>query len=124
MNASVFTAVMPCRNEARTIGVYVREALHCFRTLGIEDKTLVVDGGSTDGSVEISCSAPALSIRRRKVMAALMRGIDAARGGIVIMADADDFYDWSDMAVLIGKSARFSISSRATASNAASRAGP
>jgi glycosyltransferase involved in cell wall biosynthesis len=59
MNASLVTAVMPCLNEARTIGVCVRKALDCFRALGIEGEVVVADNGSTDGSVKSAQRADA-----------------------------------------------------------------
>ena len=91
------SAVMPCLNEERTIGICVEKATRCFRDLGIEGEVIVADNGSTDRSVEIARSLGARVVHQeiRGYGAALTCGIEAARGDVVVMADADDSYDWS-----------------------------
>lgn len=93
------TAVMPCLNEENSIGICVEKAFRCFAQLGIRGEVVVADNGSTDRSVEIaeSLGARVVRERRRGYGAALMCGIEAAQGHIIIMADADDSYDWLDM---------------------------
>ena len=44
--------VMPCLNEAATLGVCVRAAQEALRTLSIDGEIIVADNGSTDGTVE------------------------------------------------------------------------
>ncbi|MCK6404952.1 MAG: glycosyltransferase family 2 protein [Rhodocyclaceae bacterium] len=93
------TAVMPCLNEENSIGICIEKAFRCFAQLGIRGEVVVADNGSTDRSVEIAESLGASIVRehRRGYGAALMCGIEAAHGNIIIMADADDSYDWLDM---------------------------
>lgn len=93
------TAVMPCLNEENSIGICIEKAFRCFAQLGIRGEVVVADNGSTDRSVEIaeSLGARVVRERRRGYGAALMCGIEAARGSIIIMADADDSYDWLAM---------------------------
>ncbi len=99
------SAVMPCLNEARTIGTCIRKAQACFRELGINGEVVVGDNGSSDGSQDIarSLGARVVDVDRRGYGAALMGGIEAAQGPIIIMADADDSYDWSGMGVFVDK---------------------
>jgi hypothetical protein len=89
--------VMPCLNEARTIGVCVRKALRSIGHLGITGEVVVADNGSTDGSQAIAeeLGARVISVAERGYGAALRAGIAAARGTWVIMGDADDSYDFS-----------------------------
>ena len=60
---------------------------------------VVADNGSTDGSQQIAANAGArvVPVRARGYGAALGAGIEAARGRFVIMADADDSYDFANL---------------------------
>ncbi|AKJ63482.1 glycosyltransferase family 2 protein [Kiritimatiella glycovorans] len=91
------TILMPCLNEAETIGTCVRKAVRYLRESGLKGEVLVSDNGSGDGSPEQAAEAGARVIRadRRGYGYALRAGILAARGRFIIMGDADDSYDFS-----------------------------
>jgi glycosyltransferase involved in cell wall biosynthesis len=93
------TVVMPCLNEARTIGICIRKAQESFERIGISGEVVVADNGSTDGSRQIAeeLGARVVPVERRGYGAALTGGIAAARGRWVIMGDADDSYDFSKL---------------------------
>lgn len=89
------TILMPCLDEARTVGACVEEALAFLRENGVRGEVLVVDNGSADGSVEVAENSGARVVRaaKRGYGAALAHGIAVARGRFVIMGDADQSYD-------------------------------
>src|SRR5688572_4672821 len=93
------SVVMPCLNEARTLGVCIRKAQESFDRIGIAGEVVVADNGSTDGSREIAeeLGARVVPVKQRGYGAALTGGIAAARGRWVIMGDADDSYDFSEL---------------------------
>jgi glycosyltransferase involved in cell wall biosynthesis len=93
------TVVMPCLNEAQTIGICIRKAQESFARIGIAGEVVVADNGSTDGSQQIAeeLGARVVPVERRGYGAALTGGIEAARGRWVIMGDADDSYDFSKL---------------------------
>jgi len=93
------TILMPCLNEAETIGICVEKALRFLATSGTSGEVLVADNGSTDGSIEIaqSLGARVVAVTTKGYGAALSGGITAARGKFVIMGDADDSYDLSNL---------------------------
>jgi hypothetical protein len=91
------SVVMPCLNEARTVGVCVEKARAALAALGVAGEVVVADNGSTDGSQDIARErgARVVSVSRKGYGSALQAGIAAARGTYVIMGDADDSYDFS-----------------------------
>ena len=91
------TVLMPCLNEAETVATCVHKAIAFLDRAGVAGEVVVSDNGSDDGSVELAETAGARVVRtrRRGYGAALISGIRAARGRYVIMADADDSYDFS-----------------------------
>ncbi len=48
------TVLMPCLNEAETIGTCIRKARRAMRAHGVAGEVLVADNGSTDGSRQIA----------------------------------------------------------------------
>jgi hypothetical protein len=88
---------MPCLNEAETIETCVRKARGFLDSRGISGEVVVADNGSTDGSQKLAerCGARVVPIPRRGYGAALLGGIQAARGTFVVMGDGDDSYDFT-----------------------------
>ncbi len=91
------TILMPCLNERETVATCVRKAREFLDSRGIDGEVVVADNGSTDGSQNLARSAGArvVDVPARGYGAALLGGIDDARGRFVIMGDADDSYDFS-----------------------------
>ena len=97
LNAVELTVVMPCLNEAETLAVCVDKALAALRENDIAGEVVVADNGSTDGSQAIAMEhgARVVAVPVRGYGAALNAGISAARGRFVLMADADDSYNFA-----------------------------
>ncbi|MGO9934273.1 MAG: glycosyltransferase family 2 protein [Steroidobacteraceae bacterium] len=88
---------MPCLNEAETVATCVRKARGFLERMAIDGEVLVADNGSTDGSPGLALQAGArvVPVAQKGYGSALIGGINAASGRFVIMADADDSYDFS-----------------------------
>src|SRR5260370_15939103 len=93
------SVVMPCLNEARTVGVCVDKALACLKKLQVKGEVVVADNGSTDGAQDIARAhgARVVPVQRKGYGSALQGGIEAAKGQFIIMGDADDSYDFSQL---------------------------
>lgn len=99
------TILMPCLNEAETVHQCVMKAMAFLDRAGVAGEILVADNGSTDGSRDLAARAGArvVHIEKRGYGAALIGGIEAARGRFVIMGDADDSYDFSALDEMLAK---------------------
>lgn len=99
------TILMPCLNEAETLGRCIEKANLWIRGSGIEAEVLVADNGSTDGSQEIAISlgARVVAVAQRGYGAALFHGSMAAEGEWIIMGDSDDSYDFSRLDLFLEK---------------------
>jgi glycosyltransferase involved in cell wall biosynthesis len=100
MNASdtvELTILMPCLNEAETLATCIDKAQGYLRGSGVDGEVLIADNGSTDGSQDIARDhgARVADIPVKGYGAALIGGMEAARGRYVIMGDADDSYDFT-----------------------------
>ena len=93
------TILMPCLNEAETLAICVRQAVAAIEASGVSGEVVVADNGSTDGSQEIARAegARVVDVAARGYGAALIAGIEAARGKYVMMADADASYHFEHL---------------------------
>ena len=99
------TVLMPCLNEAETLGMCISKAKASLENLGVNGEVLIADNGSTDGSQEIarSLGARVVNVERKGYGNALMRGIATAHGKYVIMGDSDDSYDFTNLGPFMEK---------------------
>lgn len=93
------SVVIPCLNEADTIGVCVEKATRGLRDAGIRGEVVVADNGSSDGSQQIATQRGAriVNVAERGYGAALMGGIESSCGRFIVMGDADDSYDFLEI---------------------------
>jgi glycosyltransferase involved in cell wall biosynthesis len=91
--------VMPCLNEADTLGSCIAKAQGALRDAGISGEVIVADNGSSDDSAAIAerMGARVVHVSSRGYGSALMAGIAAANGTYVVMGDADDSYDFGEI---------------------------
>lgn len=99
------TILMPCLDEAKTIGICIEKAGSAIRNMDIAGEVLIADNGSTDGSVSIAetFGARVIHVERKGYGAALKAGIEVAKGKYIIMGDADNSYDFSNIQPYIDK---------------------
>lgn len=85
----IVSLILPCLNERGSLSWVISRARR------VAGEILMVDNGSTDGS---AAAAKKLGVRvltesRRGYGYAIRRGLTAARGDVLIIADADGTYD-------------------------------
>ena len=102
-DAPLVSAIIPCLNEERTLGICIAKAKEAFKRRGIKGEVVVGDNGSTDRSVAIAEELGARVVHQpiKGYGAAISAAASAANGKYLIMADADDSYDWSQLDAFI-----------------------
>ncbi len=94
------SVVMPCLNEASTLGFCIKEAQTALEKAGVHDTEIIVaDNGSTDGSQQLAqeLGANVIRVNQKGYGSALHAGISAARYDWVFFADSDMSYDFRNL---------------------------
>lgn len=93
------TIVIPCLNEEDTLGTCLSKLQTVAKDEGFDIEVIVADNGSHDKSIEIASKFKArlVHVSRKGYGAALMGGIDQAKSSFILMADADDSYDFLEV---------------------------
>jgi glycosyltransferase involved in cell wall biosynthesis len=99
------TILIPCLQEAETIGLCISKAFTFLERCGIDGEVLVADNGSTDKSPSIArvFGARVMHVPQRGYGSTIRGGISAARGRYIIMGDADNTYDFSKIEGFVDK---------------------
>jgi glycosyltransferase involved in cell wall biosynthesis len=98
--APLVSVVIPALNESASIAACVRSSIEAMEASGIEGEVVVADNGSDDGTPELAREAGALVVHepRKGYGSAYRAGFAAARGKYIVMGDADETYDFREIA--------------------------
>lgn len=91
--------IMPCRNEAATVGICVDEANVFIKKYGINAEVIVVDNASEDNSAKLAKAHGARVITEQKTGygSAIKAGIARSKGRVLIVGDCDTTYDFLNL---------------------------
>jgi glycosyltransferase involved in cell wall biosynthesis len=97
--------VMPCLNEEETLAICISKAQHFLSLNNVYGEIIIADNGSTDNSIAIAkkLNATVVHIKEKGYGNALKGGFNAAKGTYIIMADADDSYDFESLMPFLEK---------------------
>jgi hypothetical protein len=97
------SVVMPCLNEAASVGTCIEKAWVGIRRTGLTGEVVISDNGSTDGSIEVAAAAAARVVSQpaRGYGNAYLKGFSEARGRYIIMGDSDGSYDFTQIDRLV-----------------------
>lgn len=99
------SVVIPCLNEAETLAICIEKARQAFALNKICGEIIVADNGSDDGSIQIAerLDAKVIHVAERGYGNALMTGIANANGKYIVMGDADNSYDFSEVPKIVSR---------------------
>ncbi len=91
--------IIPCLNEEKTLKICIEKARDFLQREKINGEIIIGDNGSIDDSVEISkkLADKVIHVESKGYGSVLRALIESADGKYVIMGDADDSYDFSDL---------------------------
>jgi glycosyltransferase involved in cell wall biosynthesis len=96
--------ILPCLNEREALALCLADIQKVLQKEQLDAEIILVDNGSTDGSLEIAEKAQkniphlvVLTEPRRGYGSAYMRGLREAHGNYFFMADADHSYDFAEI---------------------------
>jgi glycosyltransferase involved in cell wall biosynthesis len=97
------SVVIPALNEAESIEACVRRSIETMEEHGIRGEVIVADNGSDDGTPELASDAGARVIyeQRKGYGSAYLAGFASAQGKYIVMGDADETYDFAEIARFI-----------------------
>lgn len=97
--------VIPCLDEADTLANCLSKARAAISESRINAEIIVADNDSTDNSAEIAKNngARVVTVKEKGYGQALMGGIVAARGKLIVMCDADESHDLLEIPKFIAK---------------------
>ncbi len=103
VDAPEISIVLPCLNEEDAIGGCVDTVKDVIARFGLSAEVVVVDNASTDRSAEIASAHGARVVSQpvRGYGNAYLKGFAAARGTYIVMADADNTYDFNEIPAFI-----------------------
>jgi dolichol-phosphate mannosyltransferase len=109
--SDVLSVIVPAKNEELNLPVLVDRLFPVLRGMNRPFEVIVVNDGSTDGSLRVlralAASHPELRVidlaRNYGQTAAMMAGFDHARGDIIVPIDADLQNDPADIPLLLAK---------------------
>jgi glycosyltransferase involved in cell wall biosynthesis len=95
----VLSIVIPCLNEEQTIETCIAAASSFLSRMQVSGEIIVADNGSTDRSVTLATTAGArcISVSEKGYGAALLGGLEVAKGEYIIFGDADASYDFEKL---------------------------
>lgn len=91
--------IIPCLNEEKTLTICIEKARDFLQREKINGEIIIGDNGSIDDSVEISkrLADKVIHVQTKGYGSVLQELIKSANGKYIIMGDADDSYDFSDL---------------------------
>ena len=100
-----YSFILPCRNEEKAIGICITKIKETMQRLCINEKDyeIIVSDSSSDSSPRIALSLGAKLVKHNKegYGNAYLEAFKVASGEILILGDADDSYDFSDVLKLL-----------------------
>lgn len=105
MGAMELSVIVPCLNEEANLPELVRRIGEVLSTGGIEGELILINDGSTDGTAKVMAELaakqpfvrPQHHPQNRGIAAAWKTGVQAARGHLVCLIDADLQYQPEDI---------------------------
>ncbi len=100
MSFRKISVVLPCRNEEKTIGICIDKIKLALKNYNYE---IIVSDSSIDNSASIAKKKGAILIKHKKVGYgnAYLEGFKKISGDVVILGDADNTYDFSEIPKLL-----------------------
>lgn len=108
---NAISVIVPAKNEAANLPILIGRLLEVLAPRGRAFEIIVVNDGSTDGSMDVLRHLAALHAELRVIdlarnygqTAAMMAGLDCASGDIIVPIDADLQNDPEDIPRLLAK---------------------
>lgn len=99
------SVVIPSLNEEKTIEICIQKCFKIFEELNLNGEVIISDNGSTDNSKILSenLGAKVVLCNELGYGSALREGFKYATGKYILMADADNTYDFLELPLLWNK---------------------
>ncbi len=93
------SVVIPCLNESETIQICIDKIKYQLKQKKLNGEIIISDNGSTDGSIEIANKnkVKIINVKEKGYGNAVNSGVKIAKGKYILIADADNSYDFNDL---------------------------